>query len=1510
MLAQAPEVKAGAVVIREDQPGDPRLVGYLVLTDRGDLAAVEQHLRAALPAYMVPAQLVRLDSFPLTPNGKLDRKALPAPAPAERPPSEPPRTPLEQVIADLMASQLDLSSFGRDDDFFRNGGHSLIAMRLLGRLRSTVSSMATIKTLFDHPTPAALAAALADGTSSAGLRASIPRRADPSSAPLSFGQELLWVQSEIGQGRVAYNVPLVRRITGALDYPSFQSALDAVVERHEALRTVIALEKGVPTQRVLPARPVEWVVDDVREERDPEIVALARAREAAGREFALDRHQLLRAYAYRIGADQHILILVTHHIAVDGWSMGILLHDLAFAYDAIRGGRRPEWAPFPIQFGDFAAWQRQELQGEALERHLGYWTRQLVGAPPMIDLPTDRPRGQSLLGPGSETVRTLSPVLLTGLKRLATEQGATLYMVLMAAWQTLLQRYSGQTDIVIGSPVAGRPTPETEGLIGDFVNTVLIRGRFDDDPDFISLLAQIRGTALEAFAHDVLPLEQLAEALRRQQGTAPQFQVLFVMQGAVTPGRSFTGLRLEPAKVHVGTAKFELSLSCTDLAAQGLRTRLEYRTDLFDEPTVNRLLEHFEVLLEHLAKNPAARLSTVPILAAAERHQLVFAWNDRTAAERETVLRRGNQTDGPTPVRTLPAWIADQAAVRPDQPAVLGPGRTLSYRELDHRANRLARYLGSQGVKTGDAVAVALERTPELVVALLAVQKLRAAYVPLDPGHPAERLRYILDDAGVTAIVTERSVAASVTGSTAPTVLLDVVAAEIDALPATPLGPTGSPEDLAYLIYTSGSTGQPKGVEIPQSALVNFLTAMAASPGFGPDDVMLALTTISFDIAGLELWLPLVTGGRVFIAPKEAAVDGAQLMALVESTGATHVQATPTTWRLFLEAGWRGDGRLTVLCGGEAIPVSLVEAVAPHCRTFWNMYGPTETTIWSAARPLQAGEPVVIGGPILNTALYVLSPGLEPQPIGVPGELCIGGTGLARGYRGKPELTADRFVANPFGGAGDRIYRTGDRVRWRADGTLEFLGRMDNQIKLRGFRIELGEIESALGRLAGITAAAVALQRPPGEEPRLVGFVTTVTEAPVDEGTLRTELQRTLPEHMVPGLIVRLAQLPLTPTGKVDRRGLETMLVGARTAARSADAEATYQQSATQANLALLWERLLGRQGIQPDDDFFDIGGHSLLAIRVLQEIKLAFGVSLPIATLYQATTVRRLAQAIHRWNGETELPTLIPIQPHGDRPPLFCVSKPNVNALGYVFLARHLGADQPVFGLQTQMRDSSVLPYTYQEYRDKAAEYIRAMRARQPHGPYLLAGQCEGAHIAFEMARQIEQAGETVAILASLDAWPLEHTINPYLLKVVGWTRALKNFLKTGRRTRERIQDKAFAVVAEQASADARTDLPGSTPLASAPVDRELHHRLMRQRLFPGKGWKPRTWPGRLLLFRIKHQPYYRINAYDFDWGKRAQGGVDVVTVPGEHSQMLRPPAVGVVAAELKARIGRLVAG
>ncbi|MFG3003913.1 amino acid adenylation domain-containing protein [Streptomyces calvus] len=1365
VLTAHPAVGAAVVTARPGPAGPTVLVAHHVPADPAapaDEETLRAHAAAALPEYAVPAHFLALDAFPRTADGRIDRAALPEP---HRSTARGPRNDIERTLCGLFAELLGKPVTTIDDSFFDLGGHSLLATRLVSRVRSTFGIELPFRDIFDAQTVAALAERVV-GSSTGGrppVRAVAER---PERVPLAFAQRRLWFLNRMEGPSGTYNVPVAVRLTGALDVAALSAAVNDVVARHEALRTVFPETDGEPWQRVVPAAeatvPVEVV--EVTEEG---LTAAVEAVASAGFDLAVDLP--VRASLFRVGESDHVLCVVMHHIAGDGWSQAPLGRDLAVAYRARLTGTAPEWEPLPVQYADYALWQRDVLGGEddadsPIAAQLAYWRDALDGIPDELSLPVDRARPAVASYRGGVVSVELGAGLHRDLTDLARTTRSSLFMVLQAGVAGLLSRLGAGTDVPLGTAVAGRTDAALDELVGFFVNTLVLRTDVSGDPGLKELVERVRVTDLAAFAHQDLPFEQLVHAVQPARSLArhPLFQVMIVLQNNAVASLDLPGLTARPIDGDTAAAKFDLGFNFverTDLdgAPAGIDVSIEYSADLFDADTVRLIGERLARLLTTGVAEPATPLTRIDILAPDEHDRLVTGFNDTART-----LELPPVTESGFAPETIAGLFAARAASTPDRPAVIGEDAELGYAELDDRSSRLAALLAARGVRRGDVVAVAVPRSAALTVALLAALKAGAAYLPVETDYPAERIAYVLGDARPAVLVTTSQALAAlpeeIKGTVRSLVVLDdlgtdwelaaVAAEEIRALP----GPL--PQSPAYVIYTSGSTGRPKGVVVPHRGIVNRLLWMQDTYRIGADDRVLQKTPSGFDVSVWEFFWPLVAGSTQVAARPGGHRDPAYLARLVQESGITTVHFVPSMLEVFLaepEAA-RCTGLRRVLCSGEALPAGLRDRfrAALGGVELHNLYGPTEASVdvtaWDCATAADTAS-VPIGRPVWNTRTHVLDAALNPAPAGSSGELYLGGVQLAHGYLNRPDLTAERFVADPYGPPGSRLYRTGDLARVTRDGVIEFLGRTDDQVKIRGQRIELGEIEHALTRHPRVGSAVVTAHRDESGDTRLAAYVTvTDPAAPVEPEELRDLLAALLPDHMVPVHYAVIDAVPVTPNGKVDKKALPAPRLLDRRPGRAPRDE-------NETALCEIFAELLGHDTVHIDDNFFELGGHSLLATKLISRVRDRLGAELSVVSIFEAPTVATLAGRLGRDATTGPTSPLLTLRPGGTDTPLFCVHPLGGLSWPYAGLAEHLPTEVGLHGLQAVGLDGDApLPETLQEMAD---DYVARVRSVQPEGPYRLLGWSLGGRIAHAMAERLEAAGQEVELLALLDAYP-----------------------------------------------------------------------------------------------------------------------------------------------------------
>ena len=1233
-LAEFPDVTDAVVIARETGAGT-ELVGYA--TGSGlDPAQLHEHLAERLPSHMVPSAMVLLGKMPLTPSGKIDRAALPAP---ERGAGYvAPVTPTERALAGILAGLLSADKIGTADDFFALGGHSLLAGRLAARVRTELGRELPLSQIYQAPTLAAMAKVI--DSAEAGIRVP-PIRATATAggqAPLSFPQERIWFLEELSPGNLAYNAQATVRLRGPLDHGTLQRTLTEIVRRHEVLRSAFQTVDGVPgqvprppMQVPLPVADVSSLAADLAERRAEEVVA-----DAMRDPFDLAAPPLVRWVLIRHSELDHTLVHVEHHLVHDGWSYALFLHEMRALYSAFAAGLPSPLAEPAVQYCDFARWQRDWLSGEVLGACLSFWTAELAGSPPALDLVTDRPRPATQSFAGS-AVRVDLPGSLCGkLRAYSRSRGFTLYTTMLAGFAALMSRYSGQRDVVVGSGVANRRLAEIEQMIGMVVNTLPLRIDLSGRPDFDDLAGRVHATIGRAHEWQDVPLDRLVDAVSppRDPSRNPLFQVMFSFHDSQIPDLDFAGLHAAVLERHNGSAKTDINVVVIPRAEQRaghgvgdgeapISLIWEYASDLFDAPTMRAMVEHYVTLIGAAVADPSTGFDRLPLLAEDESRTVLGG-------------SHGPVTSFPAG-RTIPALFAEQVAARPDAVALVCGGRTHTYAALDERANRLAHLLRARGVGLDVPVGVLLERGDDMVAVLLAVLKAGGAYVPLDPGYPAERLTWMLADVAAPVVVTRTDLRDLISDVAADVVALDAVAGDLAAASPAPPEPVAGPGSLAYVLFTSGSTGRPKGVMVEHRSVLR-LVCGTDYVAFGPDERFAQVADASFDAFTFEMWGALLHGGALCVIPTDVLLTDGGLGRALKDNGVTSMFLTSA---LFTEvmAGHPDSfaGLTNLLVGGDTLNVTrirqLLEGEPAHRPArLLNGYGPTETTTFAVCGLIETvpagATSVPIGRPIANTSGYVLDRHLRPVPVGVPGELFIGGPGVARGYANRPALTAERFVPDPFAGGGSRMYRTGDVVRHLRNGTIEFLGRADSQVKIRGFRVEPGEVEAALTLHPEVGRCAVVVDEAPSGR-RLVAYVVPATTgaAPSD---LRDFLAAMLPPYMLPASFVELSSLPLTPSGKLDRAELPRV----HDEGPAAGAGLVAARTETERELAALAAEMLGVARIGVTDDFFTLGGHSLLAMRLVARCNERYAADVALRQFLRAPTIARLASEVDATRG------------------------------------------------------------------------------------------------------------------------------------------------------------------------------------------------------------------------------------------------------------------------------------
>jgi amino acid adenylation domain-containing protein len=1303
--------------------------------------------------------------------------------------------------------------------------------------------------------------------------AKTPRRGD---LPLSFAQQRLWFIDQLEPGTPAYTLAVRQRFRGPLEVPALANALSEVVRRHEALRTTFVSRDGWPVQVIADPQPVALPVVDLaqydaseRHRRAEQLVT-----EQAQRPFDLAGGPLIRVMLLRHGSEEHDLLISIHHIVADGWSLGILAREVSALYGASVGGRPSPLAELPVQYADFVVWQREWLTGELLERQRRYWLERLAGRPEPLHLPTDHPRSGRPTTAGASYDAVVPYALAAALRELSRRESATVFMTLLGAFKVLVSRYTGQDDILVGTTLANRHHVELEPLIGLFANTLVLRTDLVGDPTFRQALARVRETCLGAYSHPDMPFEKLVEDLQpaRVLGENPLFEISFVFQRASAD---------DPTFVTIGSP-FELTLFVRDAIDGSLKVTVQYKQELFEPETIARLVGHYLTLLEGIAADPDRRLSALPLLDDAEAARVLVDWN---------------ATATPYPRdRSIHECFEEQVDATPDAVALAADGAALTYRELDRHANRLAHHLRALGVDRERVVGVWMDRSPELIVALLAILKSGGAYAAIDLLAPEARLAAMASVANIDLIVTHTSRQSRLAGLGRRTIAVDRDAEQIAQRSDSRPRQSASAESVAAVMYTSGSTGEPKGVMVTHRGILRLIKGTDYAT-FGGDEIFLQLSPPSFDASSFEIWGALLNGGRLAIAPP-GVPSASELGALLARYHVTTLWLTAGLFQEVIDHGIDGLRSLRqLLAGGDILSpahVRRLRATLPGLR-FVNGYGPTEGTTFTCCHvvtsPPAWGRSVPIGRPIANTRVYVLDRHRRPVPIGVPGELWIAGDGLATGYVSRPHETAERFVTQRLSETlEERLYRSGDLVRWRPDSTLEFLGRLDDQVKIRGFRVECAEIEAALGRHPQVRASVVVARHDLTGECRLVAYV--VSDSPITPQALRECVERTLPAYMVPGAYVQLDRLPVDANGKVDRRSLPEP--------STAPPKATVMPGdALERRLVDIWQEVLSVAPIGIRDNFFDLGGHSLAAVRMFARLEGELGVALPLVTLFEGPTIESLATFIRDTARPAAERSLIPIQLSGSRPPIFGIPGVAGGVLGYYALARLLGPDQPFYGLQSRGLDGIGRPMTRIE--DIAAALVHEIRQVQAEGPYYLLGMCMGGVVAYEMAQQLRQAEQEIGLLGLVDTWPPPTARRFHSRAIRAWPMAgfiagrLRLYTDTLARLRGRERLAYLLGRLKLLSAIVRD--PGRLRGARA----ELHrYAVSRANLLAFHRYEPRPYPGRIIMFRAEGRRLTDDTDARLRWRQLA-GELEIYGVSCDDSgQMLKEPHVQMVAAQL----------
>jgi amino acid adenylation domain-containing protein len=1497
VLKLHPAVRDSVVVVRKDPSFEERLVAYVTPASSSAIPINELRslLKQRLPAYMVPSAFILLDAFPVTPNGKLDRNALLAPnlaTPESLQSNVAPRTPTEHWLAGIWCEVLNVKQVGVYDDFFECGGHSLLAMQVVARTLNALAVNLSLRTFFENPTISSLADEIENLLRTAFASRKLISQSQPIPAvdrsepvALSFAQQRLWFQAQLEGASEAYHLPLDVRLSGRLDSDALRRALDGLVARHEVLRTSFNLLDGQPRQRIAAADSGFTLAEhDLRGNTNGESELRRLVEVEATAPFDLEHGPLIRGRLVLLAEDEHVLLITMHHIVSDGWSMGLVIKELSKLYASFQRGEADPLPALPIQYADYAAWQRHWLQGGIVQREAEYWKAALSGAPALLELPADRPRPPQQDFAGALVEVALDAGLTQRLKALSRRHRVTLFMTLLAVWAALLTRLSGQDEVVVGSATANRTRPEIEPLIGFFVNMLALRINVSGAPTTSELLARVKAQALSAQEHHDIPFEQVVEAVQppRSLAHSPLFQVAFAWQNAPQSDFELPGLRVSPiAPPHV-TAKFDLLLSLEE-EGEEIVGGLEYATGLFDRKTIERYLSYWRNLLEAIAANDTLTIDRLPLLSESERHQLLVEWNDTNAS---------------CPTRTVQDLFEEQAAQRPEAAAVVFGQSELTYAKLNAQANQLAHYLKGLGVKENSLVGFCIERSSELIVTLLGILKAGGAYVALDPKIPSRRLQYILEDVQPTAIVVKselqkKAIIASLAltqrcGLKGPPVVV-CLEQDINAIgnesAANPYSGATS-ESPAYACFTSGSTGRPKGVSIPHRGIVR-LIKNSNYISVSTSDVFLQLAPVSFDASTFEIWGCLLNGARL-VVPAPELLSPAELGSAIREHGVSVLWLTAGLFHLMIEHELHSlNGVRQLLAGGEVLSMAHVREALERLGEgrLINGYGPTENTTFTCCHSITRSSlnrhSIPIGRPISNTQCFILDRSFQPVPIGVRGELFTGGDGLALGYLNDSKLTAEKFISNPFR-PGTLLYRTGDLARYLSDGNIEFLGRVDDQVKIRGFRVELGEVESVLKLNPAVQEAAVVLHDASGDK-TLVAYVSPVDIAVKVDG-LQSFLKERLPVYMLPSTFVFLDTLPLSPNGKLDRKALPPPEGRSPETGQSFVAPRTPMEEA----LTGMWCEVFGLKQVGVRDNFFNLGGHSLMIVGLIDRVNRTLNVNLGISELFQNPTVERMARMIH--DSPVSRPTypagVVEIRRGTADPPIFYLPGLGSTALEFCGLSTKMDTHRPI--LVIELHGLKLEPSVLNSIEYTAEAVVQRMRQVQPVGPYIIIGYSFGGNLAVEVARQLTADDQSCESVIIIDAYAPDSFRGPKgLSKLVAHLRNIGrlNFHESYAYISSRIQRRLFPQ-----SQNLRDAAP-ALPLPKYEIERRISHQALHAH-------RPRVFSGRIVLFRASVE----VNdpSGTCGWSSKCKGGVDVIPLACRHLDVFKEPNVTVLAGHI----------
>ncbi|MEH1968892.1 non-ribosomal peptide synthetase [Nostoc sp.] len=1324
----------------------------------------------------------------------------------------------------------------------------------------------------------------------------IPKRQQFNNITLSFSQQRLWFIDQLYRGSSFYNILIAFHIKGQLNITALQQSLNEILRRHEIWRTYFTVINGEPVQKISPQS--SWDLPIINLEHlsgknwEAEVKQLVA--ESATKPFNLAKELLVRANLLRLSEVEHILLVTMHHIITDGWSCGVFLRELSTLYAAFSTNQPSPLPELPIQYADFAIWQRDRIQGEFLATKLNYWRQQLSGELPVLQLPTDRPRPSVTTFAGAKQYFTFSTVLTDALKQLSQREDATLFMSLLAAFNILLYRYTDQEDIVIGSPIANRNRAELEGMLGLFVNTLVLRNNLSGNPTFRELLHRVREVSLNAYAHQDLPFEMLVEELQPERDLSrnPLYEVMFVLQNTPMSVQEVSGLTLCALDFDSGTSQLDIFLSMFE-SPEGLTGCLEYNTDIFDSTTITQFINNYQTLLENIVANPEQRICQLPLLTASEQEQLLFKFNQTHADYQDTPLHQ---------------LFEQQVELTPDSLALISESEKVTYRQLNQKVNQLAHYLQKQGVTKETLVALCLERTVDMVVGILAILKAGGAYIPLDPSYPVERLNFMLSDSQASVLISHQEILEKLSLFSAKTVCLDIHKDQIAQESPENLINISKADNLAYIIYTSGSTGTPKGVLGTHRGTVNGLHWLWKTYPFTLGEVCCQKTAISFVDSVWEIFAPLLKGIPTLIISNATILDPQLFIEALAHYKVTRIILVPSLLRLLLDNYSHLTNKLSQvklwITSGEALSVKLAKnfrELVPFAKLI-NLYGSSEVsanaTYYDTSLLSDQANSVPIGRPIDNTQVYVLNHDLQPIPIGVIGELYIGGDGLARGYLHRLELSQERFIDNPFV-TQTKLYKTGDLGRYLNDSNIEYLGRYDEQVKIRGFRVELGEIATAITQHPDVQESVVITGNDTQQNQSLIAYVIT------DKHDIATQilpyLQQKLPNYMLPSAFVVLDALPLTPNGKVDKRSLRTDEVIRKNTTKSFIAPRNFAEL----SLVKLWENLLNTNHIGVTDNFFDLGGHSFLAVRLMAQIQDKFGHNLTLSTLFENPTIEKLAPIVSQRSHKSSNSPLVVINSSGSKTPFFCMHGAGGGINNYFNLSRRLGEDYPFYALEHTPGEEEPEITSLEETANK---YLQEIRKVQPNGPYLLGGHCYGGVLAFEMAQQLQRQGETVDLLIVIDAILSETRIESTKDDDAKFLLRMAESIKTDNNIDFSIPFEELRVLPLNEQLDLINKKANFIFSDTEIKDFIGYYKLFKSDVQAMRNYVPLLYPQPITLFRAKEEiihdfdnPEWNTDDPLLGWGKYSSQAIQVIEVSGDHFSIFVEPHIQELAKHLR---------